>query len=70
MNTLTQRPLPNNIHDALDMEQETRTTVEAWNTLEPDTQAIMILSNPGLRSYVDYCKTVISLIDEWKDNDR
>ena len=61
-------PLPLNIHDALDIEEECRNTYSAWQTLEPETRAIMTLSNPSLRDHVDYCRTVVTLIDEWRQD--
>lgn len=58
-----------NINDALDIEEECRTTYSAWLTLEPETRAIMTLSNPSVRDRVDYCKSVLTFIDQWRQPD-
>lgn len=66
IHTMKIKPLPVNINDALAEEENSRLAVAAWECLEPDTQQIMLTSDPEMLYYVQYCKSVVDLVDSWR----
>ena len=60
------KPLPLSINEALEEEDPARLAVLAWDSLEPTTQEIMLNRDPEMLYYIQYCQSVVNIIDEWK----
>ena len=60
------KPLPLSLNEALEEEDPARLAVLAWDSLEPNTQEIMLNRDPEMLYYIQYCQSVINIIDEWK----
>lgn len=51
---------------ALDLEEESRINVDAWESLEPDTRNIMLTHIPDIEHHIAHCKYVVSIVDDWR----
>lgn len=57
------KPLPVSQHDAAADLAECSTVMSAWHSLEAHTQEIMLNSKPEMTYYIQYCKTVMDLVE-------
>ncbi len=60
------KPLPLSLNEALEEEDPARLAILAWDSLEPNTQEIMLNRDPEMLYYIQYCQSVVNIIDEWK----
>lgn len=60
------KPSPPSINQALAEEESARLAVLAWDSLESNTQKIMLNHDPGMLQYIQHCQSVVKIIDEWK----
>jgi hypothetical protein len=60
------KPLPLSVHEALAEEDPARLAVLAWESLEPSTQEIMLNKEPEMLYYIQYCRSVVDTVDEWR----
>lgn len=60
------KPLPLSINEALAEEEPARLAALAWDSLEPSTQEIMLNKDPEMLYYIQYCRSVIDIVDEWR----
>ena len=60
------KPLPLSINEALAEEDPARLAVLAWDSLEADTQKIMLNNEPEMLYYIQYCRSVVDIVDEWR----
>jgi hypothetical protein len=57
------KPLPVSQQDATANIAECSTVMSAWHSLEADTQEIMLNSKPEMTYYIQYCKTVMDIVE-------
>ena len=60
------KPLPLSINEALAEEDPARLAVLAWDSLEPNTQEIMLSNEPEMLYYIQYCRSVVDTVDQWR----
>lgn len=60
------KPLPLSINEALAEEEPARLAVAAWDSLEGSTQEIMLNKDPEMLYYIQYCRSVVDTVDEWR----
>lgn len=60
------KPLPLSIREALAEEDPARLAVLAWESLEPSTQEAMLNKEPEMLYYIQYCRSVVDTVDEWR----
>jgi hypothetical protein len=60
------KPLPLSVNEALAEEDPARLAVLAWESLEPSTQEIMLNKEPEMLYYIQYCRSVLDTVDEWR----
>ena len=60
------KPLPLSINEALEEEDPARLAVLAWESLDLDTQEIMLTREPEMLYYIQYCRSVVDTVDEWR----
>lgn len=59
-------PLPDNIGDALDIEDTCRSILEEWHNSSPIDRVQRVFDTPNIKQYIVYCETVIEGIDTWR----
>jgi len=60
------KPLPLSVREALAEEDPARLAVLAWESLEPSAQEAMLNKDPKMLYYIQYCRSVIDIVDEWR----
>lgn len=60
------KPLPLSINEALAEEEPARLATLAWDSLEADTQEIMLSNEPEMLYYIQYCRSVVDTVDQWR----
>jgi hypothetical protein len=51
---------------SLELENESRENVAAWESLELSTRNIMLTHIPDIEHHIAHCKRVVSIVDDWR----
>ena len=60
------KPLPLTIREALAEEDPARLVMLVWDDLDPVTQQNKLNNDPEMLYYIQYCRSVIDTVDEWR----